>query len=405
MNLFVSVLAFRGAIDLYWGYFAYLIILPKFLKWYSIPRNLILILATLFLIGTVYSLLGLNDFMSHFKIMVGLTASYLFFYFIVFKTGISIKTLFRFYCQMALIMASIGIVQMISYVLGDPLGTELISFFGYSPLFTGGTSGLRVCVFFGEPSYYAMFMSAAVFLAIHDFIFQKKRFYFNRITSIILLVGVYFSYSGTLPATIGISLLLILLNYGFLKYAFLLLPIAFIGLTQILNSNDEFSGRYDSTLDIFKERPNKEFNVLDYNGSSVILYNNFHVAFENFKRNPLFGTGIGSHPIAFKKYSLTKHVRIPGFNLNQKDANSMFNRLMSETGLFGFVIFGWLIFGHYVSRKKSVDAEWLISNACLVLILINLVRQGHFFLAGFPFYIWMYYAAWQSKKTSIDEVR
>src|SRR5690606_15897113 len=140
-----------------------------------------------------------------------------------------------------------------------------------------------------------------------------------------------------------------------------------------------------------------------YHGSSVILYNNFHIAVENFKRNPIFGTGLGSHPTAFDKYSLTKNVSTAGFDLNKQDANAMFNRLLSETGLFGLGLFIFFILFRFVRKDRSENKLWIISSACLVVILINMGRQGHYFLAGFPFYFWMFYAAWKEKSNNYIE--
>ena len=37
------------------------------------------------------------------------------------------------------------------------------------------------------------------------------------------------------------------------------------------------------------------------------------------------------------------------------------------------------------------DTFWIISGAILTMIVVNLLRQGHYFLNGFPFFIWLYY--------------
>lgn len=78
----------------------------------------------------------------------------------------------------------------------------------------------------------------------------------------------------------------------------------------------------------------------------------------------------------------------------------MFNRLMSETGLFGLGLFGLLLYRGFHRKKDDLQGEyselWIISTACFIIIIVNLVRQGHYFLNGFPFYVWLYY------KTFID---
>jgi hypothetical protein len=59
--------------------------------------------------------------------------------------------------------------------------------------------------------------------------------------------------------------------------------------------------------------------------------------------------------------------------------------------LFGLLIFAVIIIKGYINRDERFDTHhWLISNSILVMILLNLFRQGHYFLNGFPFFILMY---------------
>jgi hypothetical protein len=344
--------------------------------------------------------IGNNTVGSFLKVFLGASASYLFFYYVVFESGLGVHRLFKFYLTGALFCSGFGIFQLISWFIGFEIGynlTWILSSWGVIP---GGVFGIRISTFFGEPTYYAMFLSGALFVAIHDIIYASKAYFFNRIQSSVVIVGLYISFSGTIVGTIALSILLLALNYGPLRYLLFGIPLAAILLIQVVTSTDEFSGRLQGTFNIFIDAPNRPFNVLDYHGSSVILYNNFFIAKENFKRNFLFGSGLGSHPIAVEKYSLTKDVKIFGFNLNTKDANSMFNRLMSETGLFGLGLFGLLLYRGFHRKNDKLSPEkrelWIISSACFIIIIVNLVRQGHYFLNGFPFYVWLYY------KTFID---
>jgi hypothetical protein len=150
----------------------------------------------------------------------------------------------------------------------------------------------------------------------------------------------------------------------------------------------EFRDRYDSLTGLFT---GQEFKLGKTHGSSFILYNNYVVTKESFKSNFMFGGGIGSHPVAFKKYSLASKFKVAGFNNNSADANSMLLRLFSETGLFGVAIFVYIILKFYVRRDPGRDTfHWLVSNAILVMILLNLFRQGHYFLNGFPFFVLIY---------------
>jgi O-antigen ligase len=133
--------------------------------------------------------------------------------------------------------------------------------------------------------------------------------------------------------------------------------------------------------------------IQDANFSTVTFFSNAVVAWHSFKSNPLFGSGLGSHELSYDKF-INKAIdvtKVPGF-ANAKDANSLFFRLMSETGLFGLVfifIFIVTFYLKYSSRRQS--HLWVINNASLSMIALRLVRQGHYFVDGFFFFIWLYY--------------
>ena len=80
-------------------------------------------------------------------------------------------------------------------------------------------------------------------------------------------------------------------------------------------------------------------------------------------------------------------------DFNTSDANSMFLRIISETGLFGIVFIILFIIQYYVLRGNDHSNQhlWLISNATLVIILLQLLRQGNYTFSGFMFYMWLYY--------------
>jgi hypothetical protein len=200
---------------------------------------------------------------------------------------------------------------------------------------------------------------------------------------------VYFlSFSGLGQAGIFLSLIFLAVNFGLIRYIILVIPTIIILFNVLYNRVDEFRERYDGLINMFS---GKKFQLGKTHGSSFILYNNYTVTMKSFKTNFLFGTGVGSHPVSFKKYSLANSFKVSGFNQNSADASSMLLRLISETGLFGVGIFLFIIFRFYVSRDALENSNhWLISNAILVMILLNLFRQGHYFLNGFPFFVLLY---------------
>ena len=51
---------------------------------------------------------------------------------------------------------------------------------------------------------------------------------------------------------------------------------------------DEFRSRVDTSIGLWIEN---DFDIKNTNSSSFVLYNNLHVAAENLKEHPIFGTG------------------------------------------------------------------------------------------------------------------
>jgi uncharacterized membrane protein len=174
------------------------------------------------------------------------------------------------------------------------------------------------------------------------------------------------------------------------RYVILAVPVTIFAFNYLYTNVAEFRQRFDSTYGLFVE--GEQFELGKTHGSSFILYNNYIVATKNFESNFLFGTGLGSHPTAFEKYSLAKDIKVEGFSWNSADANSMFLRLMSETGLLGLGIVFIILWKCYIKRDRYKPSfHWMVSNGILIMIILHLFRQGNYYLYGFPFFLMLYY--------------
>ena len=386
---FNSFVFFKEPFEFYIGYIVYIFLLPGFIMRFGFNKNLFFIFLVLFVVGLTNVFAGNNTAAQFLKVFVGLFLSYFFYYYVVLELDNNIEQLFKWYLKGAYFVSIIGLIQFISFQIGFEPGYNFKWFLNKWGFIQGGNFGIRVNSIFGEPTFLATTLSAAFFVAVYNLI-RKDAFGLTRLQSFFVVIVYLLSFSGVGQIGIFLSFIFLGISFGLVRYIIVIVPIIIISFNFLYSNVNEFKTRFDSTFDLFVD--DKEFELGKTHGSSFILYNNYIVAGKNFKSNFLFGTGIGSHPTAFNKYSIAKNIKVWGFNLNSADANSMFLRLMSETGLFGLGIFFIIMVKCYVKRDKNhLTYHWLISNGILVLILLNLFRQGHYFLNGFPFFVIVYF--------------
>jgi len=150
------------------------------------------------------------------------------------------------------------------------------------------------------------------------------------------------------------------------------------------------------------------YNVLvsseieNVNVSSLTVYKNLQVAIQSGIDQPIFGAGLGGHERNYYKYlpAFLSH----GKNFNDKDASSLFLRLISEFGIPFTVVFYCLalaLWTGFPDRDDSAPIYWkkLTSTAVLFLIIARSARGGNFITHGFPFFLVLYYSVYSSLKT------
>lgn len=388
ISIFInSIVLIKEPFEFYLGYLIYVILLPVFFSRFGVKRELLVIFLILFLTGLFNIFLGNNTPNLFFKVFIGLLLSYFFYYYVIIEFNYDVEQLFKWYLKGAYIASLIGIAQFLSFQIGFEPGYDFSWIFNKWGVIRGGNFGIRINSVFAEPTYLASTLSAAFFFSLYN-LFLKKPIYLSRLQSALIVLVYVLSFSGVGQLGIFLTVLFVLVNLGLIRYILVLIPLFIILFNVLYNNVSEFHDRFESLVGLFS---GKEFELGKTHGSSFILYNNYRVTIESFKANFLFGGGVGSHPVAFDKYSLAKHFTVVGFNNNAADANSMFLRLLSETGLFGVSVFFFIIYKFYVRRNENHDTyHWLVSNGILVMMLLNLLRQGHYFLNGFPFFVILY---------------
>lgn len=396
-----SYVLFKEPFEFYIGYLVMMFFLPFFLRKMGVPKIGLYLLLILLFVGIYNIQVGNNTYVLFFKIYLGLIMTYFFYYYVIESFDENVEQLFKWYLKGALLMSYIGLFQFISYHIGFKAGYNYTWFLNKSGPVLGGNLGIRINSLYPEPSQYAIIQSPLFFISILNFILPKDQnpFYFSKWKSAVAIVTYLLTFSSLGYFVIFIFLILYFINYGILRYLLFMTPVI-IGIFYILYKNvPEFSSRIDDSFFVFDTG---EFTLGDTHGSSIILYDNYKVSIRNFSENPLFGTGLGSHKIAFDRFSVTKHIQKHGFAGNSADANSMFLRTMSEVGLIGIIGILYFIFTFYVRRINQVpNTYWIISNAILGLMILQLFRQGHYFLNGFPFFALLYFYTYKANKKSL----
>lgn len=395
-----SYVFFKQPFEMYAGYLLFILLLPGFFIRFKLDKNLILVLITLFATGLLSVYTNHNTLGQFIKVFGSVLLSYIFYYFAILELEINIETLFKWYLNGAYYASIVGLIQFVSFLVGFKAGYSYRWIFNKWGLASGGAFGIRINSIFPEPAHLGSVLSAAFFIAVYN-LFVKTPFYLSRFQSLIVIIVYLLSFSSLGQTGIFLTFILLGVSYGLARYLIVLIPLFMFGFKFLYTNVQDFRERYEGLVSMFTTG---QFKLGKTHGSSFILYNNYTVALKNFKTNFLFGTGLGSHPFAFEKYSLARFFKTAGFNSNSADANSMFLRLMSETGLFGLTIFFVLIYKGFVKRNEQyLSYHWLVSNAILVMILLNLFRQGNYYLFGFPFFLFLYYFNSVSYKNYVQQ--
>lgn len=396
-----SYVFFKVPFEFYLAYLIFILYFPFFFAKFGVPKWPLLVFMPLLFSGTLFCLTGDNNPQQFFKIFIGFFSSCLFYHYVVQSYDFDLKELYRLYLKSAYIITIIGLVQIVSYFVGFKPGYNFLWIFNkWNPSYGG--LGVRMSSVFSEPAYYAATISPAFFTSVFN-VFQRNPLFISKAQSILIAVVYPLSFSSLGILAIFFTIIMLLINLGTVRYSLVFIPLLLVTINYSYKNVPEFRDRWDGTIEIYTTD-----NIYDYDihGSSFVLYNNSHVALENFKQHPLFGTGLGGHPTAFDKYTLTQEVGAVQIDFNKMDANSMFLRLMSETGIYGLSVMLLLLFRSWILKPNAIDDEtWVMSNSLAIIILVYLLRQGHYFLNGFPLFLWLYYYLSVQNKAAMAQKR
>jgi hypothetical protein len=396
-----SITFFNEPFEGYFHYLIFILFFPFFIFRYGFPSLPIKLVLLPLLSGIFYVIIGDNTIDLFLKIFIGVVLSTSFYFYVFRHYEMDVDRLYRLFLKGCVFASWVGIVQWISFRIGFSPGYDYGWLLNKWAVIANNSGGIRINSFFAEPSQCSIVLIPAVFVAFNSLMTWDFK-YLTKIECFLVIIVVLFTFSSTGYIGFFVIALLLMANYGQLTNFFAGIILVSVFAVIIFTYVPEVHSRVNSSIGLWVD---EDLSVKNVNSSSFVLFNNFHIAFENFKGHFLMGTGLGSHKIAFAKYSLTRNTGILNFAFNQGDANSLFLRLMSETGLMGLVFIFGVIFKCYVRRSKDREGNsaWIISNSILVMIILCLIRQGNYFLNGFPFFVWLYYYNYVVFKDRMDD--
>ena len=392
---------FKIPFEFYFYYIFVLILLPFFFVKYGVPKYLLQILALPFLVGLFYILTGENLPFTFLKVFGGVFITSLFFYGWIQHFKSDVQIIFKWYCFSCWVLVIIGVIQTFSFLVGFKYGYDFSWFLNKWGLVEGGVIGLRVNAILSEPTYLATALAPVIYVSIHNII-SKSTYLFNKFQSMLILIIAILTTSSIGYLGILISILLCTQTIR-IRYIFFGTIISAFAFNLAYNNVKDFRSRVDAAKGLWI---NDDYGITNTNNSSFVLFNNLHIAKENLKRHPIFGTGLGSHETAFKKFTLTKTLLPYDFEFNIKDGNSLFIRLCTETGLLGLGFILLILVRGFIYKVNSQNEDMLrhkiISQSLFVLLVLVLIRQGNYMLNGLPLLFLLYHYNGAQYKRAIN---
>lgn len=394
-----------GFIDFYYYYIVVIILFPVlFLTYLKIDKWILIWFSYLFIIGIFNVLLGNNELSQFLKVYIGAFIFFLLYYYIIKYKEFDLWYLFSLYYRVAIFHAYIGLIQFLSFLIGFKYGYDF-SWFGADTMRPSSIAGILVYPIHGfvsEPAAFVIVQSAALYFAIGKFINSNVFKLGNYLSAIVIIFTFIFCLSSTGYFALFVALILLFVKKLTIKRmiaASIVMPSLIF---TLYISVPKFQERFNTLFLLMAGRIYVDATYgEDAAGSSLVLFNHFLVAKEN-ANNHFMGTGIGSHHVAFSKYNRLE-AWFTGYGpyaklLNEHDASSLFSRVLSEMGYVGILAVFFFLFKFYISQES---VPWIyVNHASLIVILTLLLRGGHYFILGLPFFILSYY---YSSKLSKNE--
>ncbi len=393
--------ALRGVLpfDFYYYYPIFLLFLVSLLlqkgriivppRWFM-TGTMIIFAAGLFI--TLYkNLLGFE----YVKQVFGILFTAFTYYNALYVLKFDIKRIFGYYLLFAFWIALHGIADNMLHYAGVHL----------TKVNMAGSFLYREYGIMGEPFYLAIALTPAVvyYLCYFSTTWHHAKFRFLTIVVCYLLT---YSSMAVLGFALGTFVSLYINDFFNARKSRMILapvmaaPIIFL-VSFLVDNISLINVRFYDTTYLFLSGEIRTKEAGQSNSSTFALYSNYAIARDSFIESPLFGSGLGSHPLIYKetflKYFPANYLLMYGAQ-NQQDANSKFLRLMSETGLVGLILFMYAFIHFFAPKRKMITPALkelgAINYSIFVYIVLCLIRNGNYINVGFFLFFFMYYVTW-----------
>jgi hypothetical protein len=252
---------------------------------------------------------------------------------------------------------------------------------------------------FQENSHFAMVSVSVIIFSLYLIIEKKISIYLRGILILFILVSIL-KISATLVIGLSISsIVLVLFEYKRISHfltgalillSIILLSIFFNDVVCIKKINPTVGGNnilnnYNFNKNLFANSKSTIFSdgtiVSNNEGSTsaVVFYHALNVTINSFLEKPL-GWGFQGYEFAHSNYNIndTNLITKQISNLNTKDGTNNFFKIITEFGVFGFIIYFVLAF---VLINKNVSVENKIF--LFPFLITQSVRGAGYFNGGF----------------------
>lgn len=353
-----------------------------------------------------FMILLANDMLAFefWKQVFGILFTAIVYYNVLFVFEFDLKRVFNIYLSFAFYVALFGVVDNALHMVGIHI----------TDAHPAGGFMYREYSIMGEPFYLTLALTPAIG---YYLLFFSRTWKQNKIQFLTILACYLLTYSSIAVTGLALSVFFSLYFNDFFnagKNKIILVPLLLLPMILfinfLINNVDLINARFTDTTELFFSSELQTQEAGSANASTFALYSNYIIAKDSFLNDPLFGSGLGSHPLIYRntflKYFPSQFLERFGAQ-NQQDANSKFLRLMSETGLLGLVLF-MAAFITFFARKQKLVTNKLkelgaINYSIFIYILLCLIRNGNYINVGFLLFMFIYYLSWRQIKTAFKD--